>query len=236
MHPDCQVAVNIPAYHEERGIYHTLEEWANQEHSGAPIDKNKYEINVIVNREESGTDDKTFDEVNRFKREHPNVHVNLVKVVFPNGKGGVGPARKVITDLTLLRSVKRGANQKGSLYMESEDADLLEIDRRAVSNLITKFETNPEIDALRGKQDLAPEILKEHDYLFFERRVERLTEYLLRDERLRPEVNPSADSRWNAVVLGGWNSAYTAEAYALIGGSQNVRIGEDVDIGTRISR
>ncbi|HBD02051.1 MAG: hypothetical protein UX38_C0019G0002 [Microgenomates group bacterium GW2011_GWC1_46_16] len=235
MHPDCRVAINIPAYHEERGIYHTLEEWSHQNENGIPIDKNKYEINIIVNREETAKDDKTYDEVSRFKQEHPDIHVNLIKVVFPSGKGGVGPARKVITDLTLLRSSRRGLNQKDPLYIESEDADLLEIDAKAVSNLIKKFDSNPKLDALRGKQDLAPNILKEHDYLFFERRVERLTEYLLRDSRLRPEINPSADSRWNSVVLGGWNSAYTAEAYALIGGYQNVKIGEDVDLGTRFA-
>ncbi|OGG02551.1 hypothetical protein A2Z33_02030 [Candidatus Gottesmanbacteria bacterium RBG_16_52_11] len=236
MHPDARVAVMIPVYHEEKNIYHTLSEWAKQtDADGKPLNHNLYEINVLVNREEDLSDDGSLGEVDRFRRDNPGVRVNVAYTLFPKGQGGVGPARKLIADTLLNRSVRRGDTQTGQLYLESEDADLLSIDTKAVYNLISKFDANPGTDALRGKQDLAPEILKEHDYLFVERRVERFSEYLLRDKRLRPEVNPDADSRWNTVVLGGWNSAFTAESYAMIGGYQPIRIGEDVDIGSRIS-
>lgn len=236
MDNSCRVAVMIPAFHEERGIFHTLEEWGNQlDKNGTRIDPQVYELNIVINREEGIEADKTQDEILRFKRTHPHLTVNMIDIVFPKGQGGVGPSRKLLTDIILQRSVNRNNNQKEALYIETEDADLLSIDRKAVYNLITKFDQNPQLDALRGKQDLAPDILKEHDYLFFERRAERFTEYLLRDYRLRPSRNPEADSRWNTIILGGWNSAFTAEAYALIGGYQLVTIGEDVDIGSRIS-
>lgn len=236
MDPNCRIIISMPAFHEERGIYHTLEQWANQvDKEGKPIDKSIYEIDIAVNREEGTAPDRTMDEIKRFQTEHPDVHVNVIDVIFPKGQGGVGAARKIVTDVALQRSVNRGTKQTAPLYIESEDADLMEIDTRAISNLIDKFDRNPSIDALRGKQDLEPQILKENDYLFFERRVERFSEYLLRDSRLRPDINPDAESRWNTVVLGGWNSAFTAEAYALIGGYQKVKIGEDVDIGSRIS-
>lgn len=236
MEATCRVAVTIPAYHEQAGIYHTLEEWANQTNTdGTPLDKNLYEIDIIVNREADKEPDGTLSEIQRFMREHPDVRVNVIDVVFQTGSGGVGAARKLLADIVLQRSINRGATQTGALYIESEDADLLEIDQKSIFRLIKQFDEHPIYDALRGKQDLAPLILKNHDYLFFERRVERVTELLLRNPKLRPEVNPSADSRWNTIVTGGWNTAFTAEAYALIGGYQPVRIGEDVDIGSRIS-
>lgn len=236
MENNCRIAITIPAYHEEKGIYDTLIEWGNQvDKKGEKLDPRSYEINIVVNREEDKEADETLNEVLRFKEQNPSLRVNVVDMVFPKGEGGVGAARKLITDLTLLRSLKRGDKQEGALYLETEDADLLEIDRRAIYNLITKFDQKPNIDGLRGKQDLAPEVLKEHDFLFFDRRAERFTEYLLRDHRLRPDKNPYASQPWNGVILGGWNCAYTAEAYALIGGYQPVRVGEDVDIGYRIS-
>jgi hypothetical protein len=236
MDPAARLAIVIPAYREETGIYHTLGEWAGQtDMDGNPLDRHRYEITVVVNREHSQPDDATAAEVARFMADQPDVRVNLISVVFPDGYGGTGAARKLGTDVTLLRSLRRGAAQTAPLYIESEDADLLEIDQRTAARVIARFDQTPRYDALRGKQDLGPLILKEHDLLFFQTRGDRIVELLLRHPNLRPEVNSRADSRWNTVVTGGWDTAFTAESYALIGGYQPVRIGEDIDIGTRLS-
>jgi len=89
---------------------------------------------------------------------------------------------------------------------------------------------------LRGIQDRQPEILKNNDLLFFGRRLWDIMEEFLRDPKYRPENNSSASFVWNRVISGGWNTAFTAEAYAQIGGyNPDLVIGEDMDIGQKIS-
>ena len=235
MENECRVAVTIPAYLEGKNIYRTLTKWANQtDDKGKLIDRNLYEIDIIINGPTGYASDNTVDEIEKFKEDHPDMRINVIQIEIPQKGGNVGMARKILTDTVLLRSIKR-ANQSASLYLASEDADLMEIDKLTLFRTIQKYDEKPYLDALRGKQDLSPKILMNNDYLFFDRRVERMLEYLLRDYRLRPEVNENFDFYWNRIITGGWNTSFTADAYTLIGGYQPAPVGEDVDIGRRIS-
>lgn len=236
MHENCRVAVNIPAYHEGQTIYKTLSEYVKQVGAdGKSLDPSVYEINVVVNREASGKADNTYEEVKRFQNDNPNVRVNVIDIVFPDGQGGVGAARKLITDMTLKRSVQRG-NQQKALYLESEDADLVHIDRKTVSNIIEKMDNNAHLDAVRGVQDRTPEILMQNDIFFLSRRSDDFGELLARQGKYRPHANPKADFTWNRTVTGGWNTAYSAEIYAKTGGYKaDMRMGEDMYIGQKIS-
>lgn len=235
MNEDCRLTITMPAYLEEKNIYKTLTEWMNQvDENGKSVDKNLYEVAIIVNGPAGYEKDGTLAEIERFQKDYPDMNVHAIDVEIPQEGGNVGLARKMISDVTLQRSLNR-STQKEPLYIESEDADLMEIDRQAVSRVINQFDSKPYLDALRGKQDLTPTILMENDLLFFDRRVERIIEYLMRDYRLRPDKNENYDFYWNRNITGGWNTAFTADAYALIGGYQPARVGEDVDIGRRIS-
>ncbi|MGE5392844.1 MAG: hypothetical protein ACM3NH_03825, partial [Candidatus Saccharibacteria bacterium] len=234
MDEKTRVAINIPAYNEESNLRRLLESYTQQiDSKGNPLDPRLYEINFILNRPAGAASDRSAVIINQFRREHPEFKINSVDVEFPKDKAGVGLARKYITDLTLLRSAHR-TSQEGALYIQSEDADLLEVDPRVVESVMSKLDRHPELDGLRGQQDRYPEIMMENDMLFLNRRAEDFWEVLMRDKKFRPEGVPD-DFVWNRVVTGGWNTAYTAEVYAQIHGYTPLKVGEDMDIGQRIS-
>lgn len=236
MDEKCRVSVNIPAYREEAIIYNMLEEYTKQvDADGKKLNPSVYEINVLVNMEEGDTPDRTVEEVKRFSADHPEFKINVANIVFPKGKGGVGAARKALTDAVLQRSTNRLV-QSGPLYIESEDADHTKVDRKTVVNLIEKFDNNPQIDALRGVQDRTPEIMMQNDLFFLSRRAWDFGEIEMRRQKYRPESSDTADFTWNRVITGGWNTAYTAESYALINGyDPDMKMGEDMYIGQAIS-
>lgn len=241
MDNDCRVSVNIPAWMEEKNIYKLLEMYVNQtDKNGNPIPASQFEINVIVNRKTGSVPDNTVGEIERFLRESGaagrGYKINYIDVEFDPPLNNVGHARHVLTDLNLLRSLNRPA-QAESLYIESEDADIMRLDEHTVFNIIDKMDRNPHLDAVRGMQDRNPDILKQNDYLFVSRRLWDFTEALARSQEYRPENN---NEKWNPmfnrIFTGGWNTAYTAEAYALIGGyDSSMVMGEDSMIGQRIS-
>ena len=68
--------------------------------------------------------------------------INYVDVEFDSPFNNVGNARRVITDLTLMRSVER-QNQNKLPYIETEDADLVTVDKNTVINIINKLDNNP---------------------------------------------------------------------------------------------
>lgn len=235
-----RVAVNIPAWMEGKIIHHTLDLYSHQVDSkGRELDPDIYEINIIINRKKNDTPDNSVSEVERFKKDlkkqEKNIQVNYVDVEFSEPLNTVGNARRVITDLTLLRSVSR-VSQEAQLYIESEDADLVRVDPKTIINAVEKLDQNPHLDAVRGRQDRAPEIMMENDLLFLYRRFQDIYEILLRKQSYRLDVNPRASFNWNRVVTGGWNTAYTAEAYALTRGySPDKTKDEDMILGERIS-
>jgi len=235
MSKDCRISVIIPARLEEQNLKNLLDQYIQQEdNNGNPINKDLFEINILVNRKEGEEGDKSMEVIDKWKKENPGHHVNAVDIVFPKSKANVGMARKYITDLSLLRSTER-RTASGPLYIESEDADLVSVDRRTVNKLIADFDGEPHLDVLRGIQDRQPEIMSQNDLFFFERRLWDIGEVLLRDESLRSDRFDNSSFVWNRVISGGWNTAYTAEAYAQINGYVSDTIGEDMKIGQKIS-
>ena len=235
MSEKCRVAVIIPARFEEKYLDNLLEQYSKQVDSkGGPIDQDLFEINIIVNRKEGEAADKSIEVINAWKTAHPESHVNVIDVVFSPDQANVGNARKYITDLVLARSVNRSASA-GPLYIESEDADLVSVDRRTVSRLIQKFDEKPYVDVLRGVQDRQPEILQQNGLLFFQRRMWDMMEAFMRREAYRPENMKGSSFVWNRVISGGWNTAFSAESYVQIGGYQPDTMGEDMKIGQKIS-
>lgn len=240
MSPKTRAAVNIPAWMEGKNLYRLLQEYSKQvDKNGNLLDPDLFEINIIVNRKTGTPSDESVSEIERFKTDAERagrvLHINYVDVELPEDRANVGNARRIITNLTLLRSLARD-NQYGPLYIESEDADLLDVDPNTVSNIITKLDRTPHLDAVRGIQDRTPSVMMENDFLFLYRRMQDFKELLLRRAAFRPENNPRYNFNWNRVITGGWNTAYTAEAYVLTGGYNPYQTkGEDMMIGERIS-
>lgn len=240
MNTKTRVSVNIPARMEGKGIYKMLESYTAQvDKTGAEINPELYEINIVVNRKQGEASDNTAEEISRFIAESQSkgkqYNINFVDIEFDVAHANVGYARKVITDLTLLRSNSR-SSKDGVLYIESEDADLLHVDSRTIINIIEKLDNNPHLDAVRGIEDRAPSVMMENDFLFTMQRMKDFAGTIMQNRKsFRPENNAKWDYFWNRVITGGWNTAYSAEAYALIGGYDAKIVAEDTAIGEKIS-
>ncbi len=244
MDENCRVSVNIPAWMEGKTIYRLLSQYTQQTNpDGTPIDPSLFEINIIINRKTGAASDESVAEIERFladmRTDGKDFRINYLDVEFDPPLNNVGHARKVITDLTMLRSRKR-PSQSGSLYIESEDADLLTVDPRVITNVITSFDAKPHVDVLRGnRNDRMPGLMMENDVLFASRRMWDFTERLLRRKKFRPENSPNPEKwsyQWNRIYSNGWGTAYTAEAYAMIGGYDSRQTkGEDMLVGERIT-
>ena len=235
-----RVAVNVPAWMEEGNLKHFLSEYTAQvDKDGNPLDPSLYEINIIVNRKTGTTPDESVRVINEFVADFESTHgfkprVNYADVELDPPFNNVGYARKLLTDAVALRSVQR-TGQTEPLYMESEDADMIRVDKKTIVNLFTKLDANPQLDALRGVQDRSPEYMKENDMLFLRRRAWDFFEIMARDKRFRDPTSPDWNFTWNRTVTGGWNTGYTAESYGLIGGYDSVPAGEDMSVGEKIT-
>jgi hypothetical protein len=110
----------------------------------------------------------------------------------------------------------------------------MQVDKRTIRTVIKKMDENPHLDAVSGMHDRMPSIMKENDFLFMTRRANDFTEVLAR--RFKDPSLPTWHYLWNRIYTTGWNVAYSAEAYAMIGGYEsNASSGEDVLMGQRIS-
>lgn len=238
LHPmsgKCRVAVNVPARFEEAHLLNLLEQYSQQvDENGTLLDPELFEINIIVNRKEGEVADNSLHVIRGWKAKHSQFRVNVVDIVLPQEKANVGVARKYITDLTLLRSLHR-STPAGPLYIESEDADLFSVNKYTINTIIKEFDEHPHLDVLAGIQDRHPEILQKNDLLFFNQRLWHFMEMVMRRQKYRPESFEHASFSWNRVMSCGWNTAYTAEVYAQVGGYESAVMGEDILIGEKIS-
>lgn len=240
MDSGCRVAVNVPAWMEGGNLKHLLEEYIGQvDKDNNPLPGELFEINILVNRKTGTPADNSVEVINGFinefeQRTGRRPKVNYFDAELDPPYNNVGYARKLLTDAVLERSLRR-ADQSAPLYIESEDADLMNVDKRTVINIIDSMDANPHLDAVKGIQDRNPLYLKQNDYLFIRRRAWDFFEILTKDKKYRDPLNPKWDFTWNRNITGGWNTAYTAEAYALIGGYDNVAVGEDMTVGEKIT-
>lgn len=238
MENNNRVSINIPAYMEEDNIYNLLTQYSQQsDGSKGILDPRIYEINIIVNRPQGKAPDATVAEIERFINDNstnPNApRVNYVDVELSPENANVGYARKLVTDAVLQRSIDR--SQTEPLYIESEDADHRRIDSQTVINLINNLDRRPWLDAIHGVEDRDPSIMKNNDYLFMRRRAWDFFVTLASQERFRDPTQPSWNYVWNRNITGGWNNGYSAEAYAMIGGYDSVKAGEDLLIGQKMT-
>lgn len=240
MKEQARVAVNVPAWMEAGNLEHFLSEYTEQiDKNNQQIDPDLFEINILINRKTGAFPDNSVEIINKFITDFEQAHgfrpnIRFADVELGEGLNNVGYARKLLTDAVALRSIERD-NQSAPLYMESEDADLLTVDKQTVYNLITKLDANPHLDAVRGVQDRSPENMKENDMLFLRRRAWDFFEIMARSKQFRNPTSPKWNFTWNRTVTGGWNTGYTAEVYGIIGGYDVVPAGEDMSIGEKIT-
>lgn len=240
MGKSTRVSVNIPAWMEEKNLEHLLIEWTHQiDKDGGELDPSVYEIAILVNRKTGAPSDASVAVIDAFIENFEKSHgfkpnVRYADIELDDGLNNVGYARRVLADAVVMRSVER-QEQDGPLYIESEDADMISIDKKSILNLMTKLDDRPYLDAVRGVQDRSPEHMMQNDMLFLQQRAGNFREIIARSKQFRDPSNSRWNYTWNRVVTGGWNTAFTAEAYGLIEGYDPVSMGEDMSIGEKIS-
>ena len=94
---NCRIAVCIPAFQEENNIVHTLQALSEQ-----IIDFSSIEVEILDNHRSNGVPDKTFELVEQFKKDHPQLVINYVYATFPESTA-FGAIRKLVVDLALYR-------------------------------------------------------------------------------------------------------------------------------------
>lgn len=227
MNLECRTAVIIPARFEEKNIKDLLDGYSNQ----VQISPEQFEINIIVNHRIDETPDQTTEVVLQFMRKHPELNINLIDVQFDKQHANVSWARKIISDMVLSRAIRR-TGYWSPLYIITEDADVRKVDPSIVKKVIQGFDTDPTVDSLRGRQDRSNALIAQNYLCALKYKGDQIAETILRHKALRNPYRQGYSFDWNRVVSGGWASAFTTEAYALIGGYiEGITVGEDVAIG-----
>lgn len=241
MSDNCRVSVNIPAYMEADNLDRLLSQYIDQtDNKGEALEQSLFEINILVNRKKGTPEDDSVKVIESFIKKYAKLHngvrpvVHYANVELDPEDANVGFARKLLTDAVLQRSLDRN-NQSQPLYIESEDADLIEVDKRTVFNLISKLDKNPHLDVVKGVEGRMPSIIKDNALLFMRRTAWEVFLFNARQKRFRDPRNPNWNSFSNRVLTGGWNCGYSAEAIAMIGGYESVRLGEDLPVGEKVS-
>ena len=236
MNARCRLAVLLPCRNEAQHIQDRLNLLAEQFGTdGRFLDRDLYEVIVLVNNAAVENADSTAELARNWS--HP-AGMNLSVIQMKHAADERAPltyARKILADLALLRATKRNT-YRHPLYLVSEDADVVWNDPRQLSEMLKAFDTQPTIDGIRGYQDRCPWLLIDHPILLLMRRSWNFCESYASSRALRPDRNPRYQFNWNRCVTSGWNSAFTAEVYACIGGYNRFRqFEEDLDIGEKIS-
>ncbi|MEI6660047.1 MAG: hypothetical protein WCK91_01325, partial [bacterium] len=163
MDNNTRISVTLPCYREGEGIYKTLSDWTLAQKDLKP---EELEIITFVNapKKDEPLDEKTIAEINRFKLEHPNYKIRLVKHNFDfQKKRKMGAIYKAPSDLALYRNMKRlenGADPEvvASQLMRAGGADALGRNPRFLRELVDFMDSHPETEQLRTQSAYPPEI------------------------------------------------------------------------------
>jgi hypothetical protein len=238
MSEKCRLAINIPAsYAEHRIIYHTLEQYVGQkDKDGQPLPNDTFEINIFVNGPVSKQDeiDQTAAEVERFKNDHPDMKVNVVTKSYEERRT-IGEFRKYITDLALLRGLKR-PKQNSELYMVFHDADCEGMDPAYLASIADTLDKNPQTDLVSTMEDYPEEDMKKYPLLYAARRLHQFSLQVMTSARYGPENPANPAEAGFPKVLGLWYG-FRASSYAEVGGYKpEWEIAEDINLGMEIAK
>lgn len=225
MNPECRLSIGIPVagHQEERVIYKTLENYLNQ-----TADKKDFEIVVFVNHpdyDDKGkpvAPDGTRAEIERFRRDHPELRVVVMNKIIPRDQAKIGYVRKLLNDAILKRNLDRGETALNNIIV-SNDADNKGVASEYIQNFLDKFEQHPETESYMGQLDWDIESYVRNPLVHIGTRLFQYVDIQLRQ----------GDS--SNIASSGANFAFRAGIYAAVNGyNSNIHLAEDVDLGRAI--
>jgi len=227
---ECRAVVTIPvAGHQEgRNIYNTLRWYSGQtDKDGNPLDPSSFEVVIYVNKPTNAEWDSTPDEIERFIRDYPDFPLRVMTHEYSPGTATIGKIRRDMLNAILLRQQARGARHE-DIVLISHDADLKGIGRSCLASVVEGFDAEP-VDAISGRLDWGPDAYVHSPLLQLSVKFAQAMDLIGR----HPEPG---DGKRPEYQFPGNNFAFTASAYAAIGGYDEARsLGEDVMIGLNIS-
>lgn len=206
MKEDCKLSICIPAYRESWIIANTLKHYTLHQidHTGAPLDPDMFEINILINKPNADTpdDEAMLEEINEFTKTYCKYHINIAQVTydFPK-KPIIGLIFKDIADAVVMRNLSRTSlseKEKSRLILRTAGADVESLNPLLLSRTLNIF-SNSNVVAHRWETRLPPELLQSFPLLHV---MQTLAVFLLRQYHGNQTINGPF--------------SYTAEAYSRV--------------------
>lgn len=215
------ICIPVAGHQEGKNIYEALKNYNYQTKN-----RDNFEIVLMVNApkvDREGREvvmDETVSEIERFRRDYPEVNLRVMEVRLDLEDAKIGYIRKLLTDATLMRQGQRQSGA-GDLILVSNDADNKGVSPRYIENFINKFETNPTVDGFLGQLDWDPVSYINYPVVHVGTRLFQYLETVSRKET-------------GKVGSSGANFAFRSSIYAAVGGYLDLTVGEDVALGRSI--
>ncbi len=205
MDPATEVVIPIPVAgaQERTTIYSALRSYAQQ-----TLDSKKFEAILFVNIPSRFVDTKmaefdgTLAEIERARKDFPQLKFHVVKAVLPDAQVRIGNIRKIVNDLALLRRQEAGIHH--DLLLISNDADNQGLAPEYLESYVKYFADNSDKEGAVGNLQFDPK-----GFVRFPALAAR-TEFVTRLDK-QGFINGNVD-------LYGNNSVMKSSIYAAIGG------------------
>lgn len=223
LHPECKLSVCIPvsATDEAKHIYRTLLNFHRQS-----ISSDSFEVVILCNHldsvESKAKDQikKTFKEIERFKKRHPDLNVVVLYAEFFKADASIGNIRKIQNDTVALRYIMRGDFSHDHILMRA-DADTCGLPPTHLENILSKFECWPQFEAFGSSLAYPATELVKNELLYVLSSFTNILEICLRKSGKLSAYGP--------------NAAFRLSAYCQVGGyNPSSLVGEDLNFDRKL--
>ena len=221
---EAVVCVAVAGHQEFNNIYQTLDTYRIQkDKKGESVwkgDDSKFEVFLYVNWPQGKDPQKTFDEIERFKKDHPEVKVRVYKEEITTGIVELGWYKKKIFDLAL----KKHADKKteDDIIIITNDADMTFTSTNYLENAVSSLNSpeNQKNDAVLGRGDLDPETYKNNPTFHAAMKFWQFMEAVMR-------------SKYGLIGTQGRNTIMRGSSYAAVGGNGVREYWADLEFGQK---
>jgi hypothetical protein len=231
MDPACRLSICIPvaATQEDKYIGKTIAAFSRQTAS-----RESFELVLLVNapiqdqKKNPAAIQATLENIDYAKRRYPDLRVVVVPLLIaPDVKVTIGLLRSIVTDLALLRHIRR--KNGNDHILARADADTRGVGTGYIANFLYRFDRPPD-DAHPYTAAYGGEILWSPERLINDVRF-----YL--GAQLDHAFFIARRRDYGKMRIGGPNFAVRAMYYALTGGyDDTAELGEDVNFTRKLER